>query len=90
MPKPKRGYGFIQWWIVNCLWYNGTEGPIVIVYGIKWWCEGHKVFRAMHSEGKPMAGPVSIEKTTSVYDEMKITEMYAFDKGWLQNLCTVW
>jgi len=43
----------------------------------------------MHSEGKPMAGPVSIEKTTSVYDEMKITEMYAFDKGWLQNLCTV-
>jgi hypothetical protein len=42
------------------------------------------VFTAMHSEGKPATGPMSIEKTMSVYDEKKVTEKYTFYKGWLQ------
>ena len=34
--KPKRGSGFIQHWILNCLWYKETERKIMIVYSIKW------------------------------------------------------
>jgi hypothetical protein len=40
MAKPKCGYGFTQHWIVNYLWYKETEGPITIIYGIKWKYEG--------------------------------------------------
>ena len=32
-----------------------------------------KLFAAMHSERKPMTGPLKIEKTKSFYHEMKIT-----------------
>ena len=43
----------------------------------------------MHSEGKPMTGHMEIEIAKSFYDEIKITEMCTFSKGWLQNLGTV-
>ena len=40
MTKAKCGYGFMQHWINNDLGYKESEGPIVIVYGMKWKCEG--------------------------------------------------
>ena len=38
MAKAEVWCGFIQHWIINCLLYKETEGPIMIV--IKWKCEG--------------------------------------------------
>jgi hypothetical protein len=38
--KLKKGYGFIQYWIINHSWYKEMEGPVLIVYGIKKKCEG--------------------------------------------------
>jgi hypothetical protein len=34
----------------------------------------YKWFTAMHSKGKPMIGPMIIEKAKSFYDEMKIAD----------------
>lgn len=39
----------------------------------------------MHSEEKPVTGPVIVEKTKSFYDEIKITDKCTFYKGWLLN-----
>jgi hypothetical protein len=33
--KSRTRYSFIQHWIINCLWYEETEEPITIVYGIQ-------------------------------------------------------
>jgi hypothetical protein len=38
----------------------------------------YKWFTAMCSEGKPMTGHMIIEKAESFYDEMKITDKFAF------------
>jgi len=38
--KAECGFGFMQHWINNDLWYKVSEGPIMFVYGIKWKCEG--------------------------------------------------
>jgi hypothetical protein len=35
----------------------------------------------MRSEGKPVTGPVIVEKTKSFYDEMKITDKCTFYEG---------
>ena len=40
----------------------------------------------MCSEGKPMIGPMIIDKVMSFCDEMKITDKCTFSEGWLQNL----
>jgi hypothetical protein len=37
-----------------------------------------KWFTAMHSEGKPMTGPMIIEKAKSFYSEIKITDKCTF------------
>jgi DDE superfamily endonuclease./Tc5 transposase DNA-binding domain./CENP-B N-terminal DNA-binding domain. len=42
-------------------------------------------FTTMRSEGKPVTGPLIIEKAKSFYDEMKITEKCTFSEGWLRN-----
>ena len=51
--KNERDYGFIQLWIVNCLWHEETKGPVMIICGIKWKCEGplqaRKIERALIS-----------------------------------------
>lgn len=39
--KPKNNYGLKQHWTVNHLWFKKTDGPITIVNGIRWRCEGH-------------------------------------------------
>jgi hypothetical protein len=38
----------------------------------------YKWFIAMHSEGKPVTGPMIIEKANSFYDQIKITEKCMF------------
>jgi hypothetical protein len=38
-------------------------------------------FTAMHSKGKSMSGPVIIEKTKYLYDEMQITDRCTFSQG---------
>jgi hypothetical protein len=38
--KWKCGYGSMQHWIVNCLWYKEREGPGTGVYGVTWKYEG--------------------------------------------------
>jgi len=43
----------------------------------------------MQSEGKPMTEPTIIEKATSLYDKMKITDKCTFSEDWMQNLVTV-
>jgi hypothetical protein len=42
-------------------------------------------FTTMRSEGKPVTGPMIIEKAKSFYDEMKITDKCTFSEGWLRN-----
>jgi len=42
-------------------------------------------FTAPHSEQKPMAEPMIIEKAKYFYDEMKITDKCTFSGCWLQN-----
>ena len=42
-----------------------------------------KWFTAVQSEGRPMPGPMVIEKAESFYDEMKITDKCTFCEGWL-------
>jgi hypothetical protein len=49
----------------------------------------HRWFTAMHSEGKPVTGPMIVEKAKCFYDEMKITGKCVFSEGCLQNLGTV-
>jgi hypothetical protein len=39
MAQAERGHGFIRHWIANCVQYKETEGPITVVYGIKFKCE---------------------------------------------------
>jgi hypothetical protein len=41
------------------------------------------MFAAIHSEGKTVTGPVTVQKTKSFYDEMKITDKCTFYEGWL-------
>ena len=36
----------------------------------------------MHPEGKPMTGPMIIEKAKYFYDEVKITHKRTFRDGW--------
>jgi hypothetical protein len=36
---------------------------------------------AMCSEGKPLIGPMIIEKANSFYDKMKITDTCTFSEG---------
>jgi hypothetical protein len=43
-------------------------------------------FTAVPSKGKPMTGPILIEKVMPFYDKMKITDKCSFSDGWLQNL----
>ena len=43
----------------------------------------YKWFTAMHSEGKPVTGPMIIEKAKSFYDEMTITYKCTFSEGCL-------
>jgi hypothetical protein len=38
-------------------------------------------FTAMHSKGKPVTGPMIIEKAKSLCDEMKITDKCTFSDG---------
>jgi hypothetical protein len=40
---------------------------------------------AMHSEGKPMAGHMIIEKGKSFHDEVKIADKYTFSEGSKKN-----
>lgn len=39
-PELHGAYGFIQHGIINCLLHKEREGPIMIIYGLKWRCEG--------------------------------------------------
>jgi hypothetical protein len=45
----------------------------------------YKWFASMCSEGKPMTGPMIIEKAEHFYDEMEIIDKCVFSEGWLQN-----
>jgi hypothetical protein len=45
----------------------------------------YKGFTAICSEGKPMTGPMIIEKSKCCYDEMIITGKCTVSEGWLQN-----
>ena len=42
-------------------------------------------FVAIHSEEKPVTGPMTIEKAKSFYDKMKISDECTFSVDWLQN-----
>jgi len=41
------------------------------------------LFATMRSEGKPVTGPVIVEKSKSFYDEIKITDKRTFYEDWL-------
>jgi len=45
----------------------------------------YRWFTTMRSEGKPVTGPMIIEKAKSLYDEMKVSEKCTFSEGWLRN-----
>jgi hypothetical protein len=49
----------------------------------------YQCYITMHSKGKPMTGPVIIEKATSFNGEMKITVGCTYCLGRLQNLYTI-
>jgi hypothetical protein len=38
--KAKRGYGFIQYWIMSSLGCKKIERPVTIICGMEWKCEG--------------------------------------------------
>jgi hypothetical protein len=46
----------------------------------------YKWFTVMCPKGKPMTGPMIIQKAESFYDEMNITGKCTFSQRWLQNL----
>jgi len=90
----KCGCGFLQYWINNDLWYKESEGPIMIVYGIKWKCEGPQqatdievayssqtVQRAVQSEGRRMVGRKIIGTALYCCDKMKITDKCTYSEG---------
>jgi hypothetical protein len=39
----------------------------------------------VYSEGKPVVGPMKIEKGKSFYTEIKITGMWAFSEVWRKH-----
>lgn len=45
----------------------------------------YKWFVVQRSEGKPVSGPLIIEKAKMFYESMQITEPCAFSDGWLRN-----
>ena len=51
----------------------------------------YKWFTAVHSEGKPMTGPMIVEKAKSFYDCMKITDKcHAVSVMTSVSIGTVW
>lgn len=44
---------------------------------------------AVHSEGKPVAGHMIIEKGESFYDEVEITDKCEFSDGSNKNYCMI-
>jgi hypothetical protein len=42
----------------------------------------------MRFKGKPVTGPMIIEKSKPIHDEMKITDECIFSEDWLQNICS--
>jgi hypothetical protein len=48
----------------------------------------YKWYRAMHSEQKPVTGPVIIKKAKSCYDAVKTADKCTFCEGWLWEPAT--
>jgi hypothetical protein len=44
---------------------------------------------AKNFKGKPITGPLIIDRAKSYYDGMKIPDKCTFSEGWLKNLGTV-